>query len=282
MPRKAKKTKTAQTKPPDQAAAPDRAKEPTMTNAEIDAHPLILVSTKAAITYCFCGEPGSFGWANCTVNDATGELTIQSDWGNWSHRWGSDPGNLGAPNLTAFIGGRDDVDYLARKLQREGHAGQRWSAKLTARALRRHLCERRLEHGREQIEGRLEPEDMPRGRPLPHLLYRYTDDGLPVFSDQGTGSHGARLPYLTRDTTRRIWVAIGDCADELRGSNGDLFYERVSQIDGFTDYVTEQPWEFGETEQTPEDRALREIVLPALIMACRDRINDLSVPGSSM
>lgn len=246
--------------------------------------PLRLVSTQTAITYSFRAAPGEFGWACCTVNDATGELLITSDWGNWSHRWSADPKHLGAPSLTAFIGTRGDVDYLARKLQREGKAGRRWSAAATARALRRRLCARRLEDGREQLERRLDPEDMPGGKPLSHLVVPvggFTADGLPAYSYQmpaeyrngrpwkHDGTLYDRLPYLTRDTARRLWDAIGELADELSGSNGDLFYERVQQIDGFADYVTEQPWEYGETEQTPEDRALRDIVLPALIAACR-------------
>jgi len=196
---------------------------------------LSLISTQTAVTYSFRAAPGEFGWACCTVNDATGELLITSDWGNWSHRWSADPRNLGAPTLTAFIGGRGDVDYLARKLQLEGRAGQRFSAEKTAAALRRQLCERRLEDGREQLEGRLEP-----------------------------------LPYLTREIARRIWDELGELADEV-GCSSDLFYERIDRIEGLADYVTDEPWNYAMTEQTPEDRALRDVVLPALIEACRAR-----------
>lgn len=232
---------------------------------------LVLASVKAAATtYSFRAEDGFGSWALCTVNDQTGELFISSDWGGWSHRWNASPQALGAPTLTAFIG-RGDVDYLARKLQREGHGGRRFSAENTARALRRLLRERRLNDGRCQLAGRLEDDDFHYGRPLPHLQGLYTDAGLPLFGGWTVvrQAHTERLPYLTADTARQIWDAIGDLANELDRSNGDLFYERLFAIPGFGDYVTNEPWEHGETEQTPEDKALRDIVLPALIQECK-------------
>lgn len=250
---------------------------------------LSLVSTQEAITYTFRAVPDGFGWACCTVNDATGELLITSVWGNWSHRWSADPQHLGAPSLTAFIGSRADVDYLARKLQGGSfRAGQCWSAVGTARALRRRVRERRLEEGREQLEGRLEPEDYDCGRIPNHLLDRYTAEGLPMFSHRDVAaptwqdpSRKERLPYLSREAARELWKAIGALADAVSRSP-DLFYERAQQIEGFCDYVTEEPWEYGEMEQMPEDRALRDIVLPALIAACRERRDTaICVPSAS-
>lgn len=234
---------------------------------------LVLKSAKAAaVTYSFETEDDGFkSWALCTVNDMTGELLITSDWGSWSHRWNASPSALGAPTLTAFIGGRGDVDYLARKLQKEGHGGQAFSTRETARALRRLLCERRLDDGRCQLENRLEPEDLP-----PRSSTDYTPEGLPVFSyyiiARWMGSERERLPFLTKDVARRIWGAIGDFAEELDRSNGDLFYERLASLDGFSQYVTGEPWEHGQTEQTFEDKVLRDTVLPALIEACRTAI----------
>lgn len=233
---------------------------------------LALISTQVATTYVFQAAPGELGWANCTVNDATGELSIQSDWGSWTHGWSPDPKVLGAPSLTAFIGSRGDVDYLARKLQREGRDGRRWSVAGTARALRRQLCKRRWEDGREQLASRLEPEEMAVERMLhdkeglPVLSYRYID--APTWNDP---HRKERLPYLTRDTGRRLWNAIGRSADDC-GLSAEQFFEQVLRLEGFTDYVTDEPWQYGVSEQTPEDRALREIVLPALIQACRERV----------
>lgn len=237
--------------------------------------PLYLVSKQTAGTTYSFRSTERFGWALCTVNDATGELLITSDWGNWSHRWDPNPACLGAPTLTSFIGTRGDVDYLARKLQREGRAGRRWSAVATVTALRQALCERRLEDGREQLEARLEPDEM-------RLAggHQYDAAGLPIYSRRmpaeyrngrpwdTSGAPYSPLPYLTRDTARRIWRMLGELADECGGGDGSLFYERIQHIDGFDEYVTTEPWEYGETEQTPEDRALRDIVLPALIAAC--------------
>jgi hypothetical protein len=245
---------------------------------------LTLTSVKnTAVTYSFRATSG-FGWALCTVNDGTGELLITSDWGDWSHRWDPRPECLGHPTLTAFLGERGDVDYIARKLQREGRAGRRWSARETVRELRQLVWKRRRDDGREQFGRRLTPEEA--AHPISFLaprghVGRYSQDGLPIYSCRMPSEHRAgrpwdasgkpydSLPYLTRDAARRLWKGIGDVADEC-GGNGDLFYVRVQSIDGFHDYVTTEPWQYGQTEQTPEDRALRDIVLPALISACRD------------
>lgn len=229
---------------------------------------LALVSAKnTATTYSFqtTGE-GYRSWALCTVNDATGELNIQSDWGNWSHRWHTDA--LGSPTLTAFIGDRSGTDYLAGKLQQRDGGGRRWSARATARALCALLCARRLEDGRCQSEGRLDPDDMVDGKVPVRLRFNYTEDGIPV------GRYRGSLPYLTRAAARSLWDGIEGVVDEVGDGEHDasLFYDRVIQIDGFTDYVTDEPWNHSQTEQTPEDKALRTIVLPALITACRARV----------
>jgi hypothetical protein len=182
-------------------------------------------TSTAATTYHFLtAGDGWRSWALCTVNDVTGELLITSDWGNWSYRWNTD--TLGCPTLTAFIGGRDAVDYIARKLQGR-HGGQRFSAERTIAAWRRMLRERRAEVGH-------------------------------------TRDH-----KLTRALAREIWDALGDAADDC-GQSADLFLARVYEIDGFTDHVDDTPYESIETEQTPEDRSLRDLILPALIAACTE------------
>jgi hypothetical protein len=106
----------------------------------------------------------------------------------------------------------------------------------------------------------------------------YDKDGLPLFSYRYVNAprwndahHKERIPYLTRDSGRSLWKAIGEIANAFSRSP-DQFFERVLQLEGFTDYVTEEPWGYSVTEQTPEDWALREIVLPALIQACRARV----------
>ena len=53
------------------------------------------------------------GWAIFTVNDSTGELSLQSDWGNFSYRWNT--GALGkGKTLTTFLAGTNS-HYVAEK-----------------------------------------------------------------------------------------------------------------------------------------------------------------------
>lgn len=219
---------------------------------------LVLVSAKvAATTYTFETQSDGFkSWALCTVNDQTGELLITSDFGSWSHRWSASPSTLGHPTLTAFIGTRGDVDYIARKLQRDGRGGMRLSEDGTAKAFRRLLCARRLADGREQLEMRLET-----GLPL----FSCREVPSPTWQDSARKD---RLLYLTADVARRLQnevdATVGECSP-----NVDLMFDRLLRLSGFADYITEEPWEYMVTELTPEDRALRDVVLPALIEACK-------------
>jgi hypothetical protein len=108
---------------------------------------LELVATSTATTYRFRSPEPLYGWACCTVNDSTGELTITSDWGNWGHRWNTN--HLGLPSLTEFIADRTACDYLAGKLVLGD--GRRFSAEKTTAALRRLIVERR----RDRYDGTL-------------------------------------------------------------------------------------------------------------------------------
>jgi hypothetical protein len=42
----------------------------------------------------------------------------------------------------------------------------------------------------------------------------------------------------------------------------------VRELDG-CDYITDEPWNYLQTVQTAEDKALRGLILPALIEECR-------------
>lgn len=242
---------------------------------------LVLTSANTwSTTYSFVTEgEGYKSWALCTVNDQTGELLITSDYGSWSHRWHASPEAFGAPTLTAFIGTRGDVDYLARKLQPRSQDRTRFSAEGTARELHRLLCARRLEDGREQLECRLEPDDYDGGRLPNHLMGRYTEAGLPLISYREVDAptwqdptRKERLPYLTTEAARTLWDEIDGTIGECSPST-DLMFDRLLRLSGFVEYVTDEPWNHVVTEQTPEDKALRDIVLPALIRACKDTIS---------
>lgn len=203
---------------------------------------LKLASTQTAVTYSFRATGGDFGWANCTVNDSTGDLHISSDWGNWSHRWDPRPSCLGAPSLTALIGSRNNVDYLARKLQGE-RGGKRFSAEKTVTEWRRMLCERRMDDGR--------------------ILMAAGEQAIQ------NAKYGVPFRRLTKEVARNIWEALGEAEENCGGEDSLLFL--VHEIDGFTRHVDDTPYESIKYEQTAEDRALREVILPALIEECRGR-----------
>lgn len=51
-----------------------------------------------------------------TLNDETGELSLHTDWGNWSYRWNVSPSALGtAKGFTDFVANAG-VEYLQAKL----------------------------------------------------------------------------------------------------------------------------------------------------------------------
>jgi hypothetical protein len=189
------------------------------------------------MTYTFRADD-RFGWAICTVNDATGELAITSDWGNWSHIW--NPQHLGRPSLTHFIGDRSDCDYLANKLL--GRAAC-WvlDADATIKKWRRCLVEQRLEAGRRYAR-------------VPECLR--TPGYLEPLRD--------REP-LTASLAREIWDDLGSLFDDA--SYEALFIEHAMQIDGIG-WVTEHPWEETEHRSSHEFRVLVECILPALAEAC--------------
>lgn len=85
-----------------------------------ERYPVKSRSKHTADVYSFrFGEPPSSWttWAIVTICDATGELSIQSDWGNFAYRWNTSA--LGHPTLTDFLRDRADTWYLANKLTQE-------------------------------------------------------------------------------------------------------------------------------------------------------------------
>lgn len=209
--------------------------------------------TSSAITFHFrVADPKKhMGWALCTVNETTGELSVCSDWGNWSHRWhaGSLPMSSYSfgqrEGLLEFLGerppqifkGRDGVsrdysmDYVAEKLCVEGrsrgrddsHAFDPWE---TCKKFKRMLCEARLEYGRAGFYNRERYDE-----PLSALLAR-------VLWDELSGDLAA-----TTDAT--------------------LFCERFMHLDGWN-WITNEPWEHTVYEPTTSFLVLRDAILPAL------------------
>lgn len=206
---------------------------------------LILTGRGVAEVYRFkpVREDGArdLGWAICTVNDATGELLITSDWGNFAHRW--NPDHLGAPSLTHFIGNfatytdRGRYDYLAGKLL--GAGAREFSPAGTTAQLKGRILERRREDA-----GRWSAwlESDPSGR---------------------------RFRILSRETARELWDELDELANELSPGRGEqvraLYWERLP--DEMHDYFSDL-WEDGVEEPTAEYKALCELLLPAIAQAC--------------
>ena len=207
-------------------------------------------------------ENRDFGWALCTVNDETGELSIQSDWGNWAHRW--NVRHLGAPSLTHFIGDRGSCHYLADKLSREGgpRSGEEFDADATVATFRRILCERRLEEARAWIEYYRDedPEDTPDVRVDPPHWATTKPYGRSYYSDKGEP--------LTRGIAREIWDSLGTLLE--CGRSSDLFCERYFGIPGYA-WITDEPWEHVVYSPTPGYLVLLHSILPALVAACAER-----------
>jgi len=197
---------------------------------------LTLVETlTGARTYHFRSTERLGGWALCTVNDATGELLIVSDWGNWSHRW--NPKHLGSPSLTHFIADREGYDYLANKLLGRDAA---WvlDAEATIKEWRKTLCAQRLAEGRAGADN--PPYYLPRDQRLDAAL------------------------------AREIWEGLGSLFDDE--GNESIFIEHTGNIEGFSRWISDCPWEDTAHCASTAYRLLVDFLLPALAAACRNTV----------
>jgi hypothetical protein len=191
---------------------------------------LKLVETlTSARTYHFQSTELLGGWALCTVNDATGELLIMSDWGNWAHRWS--PKHLGSTSLTHFIADRQGYDYLACKLLAHDDA---WvlDADATIKKWRKRLCEQRL------AVGRAGDDHLPRG--------------------------------LSHHLAREIWEDLSSLVDDER--HEPIFVEHAVRIEGFSRWISEEPWEDTVHCHSHAYRLLIDFLLPALVAACVETV----------
>ena len=181
-----------------------------------------------------------FGWALATVNDATGELQIMSDWGEWSYRWHADPRNLGT--LTHFIAGRErgwadragafrNDTYIADKLTSSDDGKRKrkqFDGEKTVAALRERI-----------IEARRESANSARDR-------------------------------FTRSIARASW----DELDELKNEDNEQeFHRLVYEIDDPTGLVIDsEVYESFVYEPTYGYLILRDAIVPALARACTEAI----------
>jgi len=97
------------------------------------------VNITRPVTYYFAfAEYGA--WAAFTINDDTGEFNVQSDWGNWQHRW--HVGSIGKRTFTQFLL-TCDADYIVRKFAYENKADLKnvTDTDETLKAIRARICE---------------------------------------------------------------------------------------------------------------------------------------------
>jgi hypothetical protein len=205
-----------------------------------------------------------FGWALATVNDETGELAIQSDWGTWSYRWHTD--HLGQPTLTHFIGLRSDCHYLADKLT--GRADRElFDSQRTVDHMQRELAKKRLAWGRDLIDWYRDDEPADRVSVL--------DDNPPRrFHNQRVWCRHLRQDEpLTREIARRLF----DELEELRGElHAETFTNRFFEIEG-SNIISDEPWH-EDLKYTPSTSYMQLLhgILPALAEACRARVGELA------
>ena len=189
----------------------------------------------SARTYRFHAAKDLGGWALCTVNDTTGELLIMSDWGNWSHLW--NPKHLGSPSLTHFIADRRSYDYLANKLLGSRDA-RVLDADATIKKWRGVLCARRLEEGRAGADN--PPYYLPRKERLDACL------------------------------AREIWDRLGSLFEDE--GNEPIFIEHAWQIEGFSRWISSEPWDDTAHRYSHEYKVLVDFLLPALAEACAQTV----------
>jgi hypothetical protein len=222
------------------------------------------VSTARSFHLRVIGDDGTHrsGWAIVTINDATHELSIQSDWGSWSYRWSGAgmPRRGETPNerrctLSEFIQvPRGELNYFADKLwPGGGYGGQRFSGELTLAALRTAIAERRLEDGRAWWS-----DARTYGMPAAD---RYRDQG--------------NRDRLTRESARELWDAFDELDDS--GIPEAVFWERMWGIHDIGK-LGDRAWDARCTDTDPAYLVLRDAILPAFVDALREREQPLEPP----
>lgn len=83
------------------------------------------------------------GWARFIIDDTLGALTIDSDWGSWSHVWGGGPSYWGTKTFTEFLRDRKAFHYLTDKLHYGGRTRELVDGDATKKALLKKVAEAR-------------------------------------------------------------------------------------------------------------------------------------------
>jgi hypothetical protein len=105
-----------------------------------------------------------FGWAIFSINDTTGEFNIQSDWGNYQHRWNTN--HLGESHtkhsmpLTHFLAVGNDSSYVTDKLHYGRNDREFYSPDKTERGVKESILQRRRRADISQEEARSAWEDL--------------------------------------------------------------------------------------------------------------------------
>ena len=215
---------------------------------EVNLPTFTLASKSTATTYRFKVAEGSVdrsGWACCTVNDATGELSITSDWGNWAYRWNVQHLGRGSDQkvvtLTYFLSDRTSYDYLACKLCNRDEENQ-FDGDKTLAACREALL--RARRNWMNTDERLWLRE----------THRFADDQEPLDKDLARQLWDEDLPSLCRDA-------------ECSGCPGDRFVEGFFGLNGAV-WLTKEPWGLIRTSPSHAYLVLRDAILPALSAAC--------------
>lgn len=99
-----------------------------------------------------------FGWAIFSINDVTGEFAIQSDWGNYQHRWNTS--HLGESHtkhpmpLTHFLAVGNDPYYVTDKLHYDRKDRENYSPDKTEQGIKEYILQERREGSLEREEAR--------------------------------------------------------------------------------------------------------------------------------
>lgn len=93
-------------------------------------------------TFCFTFENG--GWAHFGVNVDTGEFNVQSDWGNYGHRWPVQHIGESTPTMLHFLT-QCGADYIVDKLSYDepNEFTQEFDEDATRKELQKYICEKR-------------------------------------------------------------------------------------------------------------------------------------------